>query len=212
MVLLPPSDELLGPRLPFLLGRRRVLARATGRLSAGTEQGPDVERARSGRTLEGMHSNNYTPADILEMLKKAADAMKTDWPASLKTIAVNRVEYTPAAFAAKLLDLAAPYQRAADLAIAHAAAVQDRDGVDAQTRDFLALFYQALPAYVGAIEAEKFGKKAPKARRQPTGEEQVITAEKRRATRKARNTMGKRQKVATNFVEQFPAVELRAVA
>jgi hypothetical protein len=166
-----------------------------------------------------MANEVYIPKEFLDSLQGAFKGVTDSWPAGVTSMKVDMVDYTQATMETKLQGLLTTFEAPGKLATQHADAVVARDEEYPDAHDFLTKFFQALPAYVGSTAAglQPYGKAPPKQRAKPTAEQMVVTTQKRNATRKARGTMGKKQKTVSDFRNRLPAldlgrIELRAVA
>ena len=132
---------------------------------------------------------------LAAMIQNAHDGVTDAWPAAITAPAVDGVTYTQATLAAKILELGGPVLDAAAKRAAYLDSLQTCYGALPAIEAWFGKFYATLPAWVGDGSAQQaFGGKVKKQRAKLTVEQKAARAAKMRATRKARNTMGKKQK------------------
>ncbi len=130
-------------------------------------------------------------------IQAAHDGVTNDWPAAITSPAVDGGTYTQATLAAKILELGGPVLDVAAKRAAYLDSLKTCYEALPAIEAWFGKFYAALPSWVGDGSAqEAFGGKVRKQRAKLTVEQKAARAAKMRATRKARNTMGKKQKAA----------------
>ncbi len=134
-------------------------------------------------------------------IQTAHDGVTNAWPAAITAPSVDGATYTPATLAAKIQELGGPVLDAAAKREAYLDSLKACYEALPAIEAWFGKFYAALPSWVGDGSAQQaFGGKVRKPRAKLTVEQKAARAAKMRATRKARNTMGKKQKAAIKGV------------
>jgi hypothetical protein len=135
--------------------------------------------------------------EILTAYQSLLNGMQTSWPSSQTSIVIQQTTYTPATLITRIQSEMAPLQNVIAARSALRTAIDNRSAAMSDLEAFLNAVYAVLPQYIGATtDPTKFGKKPAKTRTPRTTEQQAAANAKAAATRAARHTMGKKQKLA----------------
>ena len=170
-------------------------------------RGRAVAGAMSKKTTSNPGSQQKQYADLIKGLTAGA-------PAGVTELGVGGTTFTIPNLIAKLTGYGALYDAVSKAEAALTTAVQAREAAMPQAAVFLQQARSSVRSTLGATSTdnEGYGITPKKVPAPLTVEQLQAKKEKAAATRKARGTMGPKQKASINFVEQLPAVELRAVA
>jgi hypothetical protein len=141
-------------------------------------------------------ANKVTGPDPLLTLMKAISGGLSKLPSNLTGVSVEGTTYTGAALAAKFATYTAPFQAAEDADTAKQVADEARDAVQTEAHAFTMATVAALKAALGRTSAtlETVGIAPDKVPAPLTAAQKVTRAQKAAATRKARGTLGPKQK------------------
>ncbi len=129
-------------------------------------------------------------------------------PGGVTTFTVQGTAYTQPELVAKYSAVQAVLNAVPAAARAHEDALEAREEADATTTKFLNDTQSAIRGALGSSSVTAlaaYGLKPVKERKALTGEQNVVKATKAAATRKARGTLGKKQKAAIHGVVPAPA-------
>jgi hypothetical protein len=117
-------------------------------------------------------------------------------PSTLTGVSVEGTTYTPTTLAAKFATYTGPFQAAETAATAKQVADEARDAIQAEAHAFTMATVTALKAALGRTSAslETVGITPDKVPTPLTATQKVTRAQKAAATRKARGTLGKKQR------------------
>jgi hypothetical protein len=141
-------------------------------------------------------ANDLVTVLMMHTLMKALAAGLPKLPATVTGVGVKGQTYTPQALADQITQLDAPYAASVKADQDKVAAEQALAPVDQTTRAFVGLTVTALKALLGRTSPalQDLGIEPDKVPIALTVEQKAAKTAKANATRKARGTMGKRQK------------------
>ncbi|MBS2032286.1 MAG: hypothetical protein JST54_30580 [Deltaproteobacteria bacterium] len=141
---------------------------------------------------------------VEQMLVKLASGMEGSFPSG-STLNVKGQAYKGPAFAAKLKTMLAAYQKVATARVAYNDAVATRDKAEPDAAELARATVTALINFFDGdrVKLAAFGITPPAPRTSGTLEKKLAAKAKRAATRKARGTMGKKQKAEIKATGDF---------
>jgi hypothetical protein len=143
-----------------------------------------------------------TKPNLGDEIQSLVTGLQTALPVGTQSLTVGAVVYDIPRLIQLLQTYRSDWTVAEDSGAKHHADVQRRNEKEPAARDFVTELKPAIIAAVGSKNPDlaKFGLKPRQPRKKLTGEEQVAANAAKLSTRKARNTMGPRQKAKIHGV------------